>query len=157
MNWTHRLNGHTGTMKRKRKQNILAQMSLKLSPKHTLGQTERVPNMQMPVAVRKGKGDNELFLVRVGMVGLEDAVFFPLGLDGDFVGAQGIAFGGSFESWCWCCFLYGEVGHFCRGWCGCWCHCCNVCWLLLDAWCGLYFKSQSLVNVNVNVRLGTVE
>ena len=66
-------------------------MSFKLSPENALGQTERMANVQMPIAVREGKGHNEFLLVWRSRVGLEHVVAFPCGLDFDFVGAECVA------------------------------------------------------------------
>ena len=51
---THRLNGHAGAMKRKRKQRVLPTIPLELRTKHGLRQAERVPNVQVHCNVSVG-------------------------------------------------------------------------------------------------------
>jgi hypothetical protein len=89
---TYRLNGHSRTMKGKGKQDILSLMTFVLRPKDCLGQRKSMTNVQVAVAVGIGKGHHE------GLLALDGSRFkgihlFPLLLDGDFIGAQTIAFG----------------------------------------------------------------
>ena len=85
-NATHRLNRHTRTMKRKREQRILPPIPLKLCPKHGLGQTKCMSQMQMSITVRIRKCCDELLILLargvVGWVAFEDLLAFPQSLDG---------------------------------------------------------------------------
>ena len=88
-------------MKRKRKKRILPPIPLKLRPKNSLGQTKRMSQMQMSITVRIGKRSDELLVLfaRGGVVGgvaFECFFSFPEGLDLEFCGTEGVAFGGPF-------------------------------------------------------------
>mmetsp|Transcript_17556 Transcript_17556/g.37962 ORF Transcript_17556/g.37962 Transcript_17556/m.37962 type:complete len:321 (-) Transcript_17556:54-1016(-) len=117
-----RLNRHPRAMKRKRKQRVLPPISLKLRPKHSLGQTKRMSQMQMTITIRVRKRNDEFILgspvLFVGGVGFKCLFAFPESLDGNLGGDEGIAFGGSFWG-----AVQVERAHF-SGWC-CW-SCCHL-------------------------------
>ena len=101
---TYRLNGHARTMKGKRKQDILALMSFELRTKDSLGKGKGVSDVQVPVRIRIGKGDNEGFLgwIRVGLKGTR---FFPHALDFQLIRPQGVTFRGTHGSMIACCYV----------------------------------------------------
>ena len=74
---THSLNGHTGAVKGKRKQDVLAHVPLKLSPKDGLCKGKGMTDMQHTVRVGIRERYNELFLLFGRCVRLVDLGFFP--------------------------------------------------------------------------------
>mmetsp|Transcript_19924 Transcript_19924/g.41900 ORF Transcript_19924/g.41900 Transcript_19924/m.41900 type:complete len:229 (+) Transcript_19924:6344-7030(+) len=116
------LDRHPSTVKCKRKKRILSPISLKLRPKDRLGQTKRMAQVQMPIAVRIRKCHDELFILFPSLgivrgVALKSLLGFPERLDGDFVGDEGVSFRSSFG-----CGGDRQVGHFGGGGGDCWCH-----------------------------------
>lgn len=79
-------------MERKREQNILSLVALKLCPEDRLGQREGVSDVQMSVGIRIRKGDHERLDVGIWSC-FEGLAFLPLLLDGDFIGSQGVTLG----------------------------------------------------------------
>ena len=83
--------------------------------------------MQVPITVGIGESNDELLVLLatfgiVGGIAFEGFLALPEGLDGDFVGEEGVALGGSFGR-----AGEGEGGHFGGGGGVCCCCHCLIC------------------------------